>query len=136
MNKGIIIAAFISGLISVFIPETFSQAIPDQELFTLFERAPLNTDDYVQPLKDSENEMDMTLSFLFLFYKTFFSSQDIPVCIFTPSCSEYAVEAFQKKGIITGWLSTFDRLSRCHGLVNPDHYHFDMDKKRFNDPVE
>jgi putative membrane protein insertion efficiency factor len=37
-----------------------------------------------------------------------------PSCRFYPSCSEYAIEAFRKFGLIKGgWLSV-KRLSRCH----------------------
>ncbi|PID91963.1 MAG: membrane protein insertion efficiency factor YidD [Bacteroidetes bacterium] len=71
----------------------------------------------------------------FLFYKTFISSQDTPSCVFTPSCSEYALRSIQQKGLVLGWLSAFDRLSRCHGLVGHQHYPFDEEKMRFYDPV-
>ena len=37
-----------------------------------------------------------------------------PTCRFYPSCSEYAIRAFRKFGLIKGgWLSV-KRLSRCH----------------------
>ena len=37
-----------------------------------------------------------------------------PSCRFTPTCSEYAVEAIQKYGPFKGsWLS-FKRIMRCH----------------------
>lgn len=35
-------------------------------------------------------------------------------CRFTPSCSQYAVEALRKHGPIRGSLLTAKRLSRCH----------------------
>jgi hypothetical protein len=35
-------------------------------------------------------------------------------CRFTPSCSEYAIEAFEKHGLVRGLTLTFRRLSRCH----------------------
>lgn len=53
-------------------------------------------------------------------------------CRFTPTCSEYAIEALQRHGLIKGlWLS-IQRLLRCHpwhagGLdpvpENPSDYH-------------
>jgi len=37
-----------------------------------------------------------------------------PSCRFYPSCSEYAIEAFKKFGLVkAGWLSV-KRLSKCH----------------------
>jgi len=37
-----------------------------------------------------------------------------PKCRFTPSCSQYALEAIRKYGILKGaWLS-LRRISRCH----------------------
>lgn len=112
-----------------------AQMLVDRELKALFNRTDTGRNDFTEPLRESKNEIDIAVSSVFLFYKTFISSQDMPTCIFTPSCSEYAVQAFRQKGLFIGWLSTFDRLSRCHGLARPDHYPLDMNKKRFYDPV-
>ncbi len=35
-------------------------------------------------------------------------------CVFTPSCSEYAIEALQKYGVIRGVPRIIKRLCRCH----------------------
>lgn len=35
-------------------------------------------------------------------------------CRFTPTCSQYAAEAFQKYGLWKGFLLTLNRLRRCH----------------------
>ncbi len=112
------------------------QSFIDSELQTLFKKKDVKQQDYSRQLKESKNEIDAVISSAFLAYKTFLSSQDRPSCIFSPSCSEYAVEAFQKKGIVSGWLYTFDRLSRCHGFANPSVYLFSPTKNRFYDPVE
>ena len=37
-----------------------------------------------------------------------------PSCRFTPTCSQYAVEALRKYGPIKGGWLTIRRLSRCH----------------------
>lgn len=105
------------------------------ELKTLFTNTDTLHSDYSKPLKNARNEIDVTISTGFLVYKTFVSSQDKPSCVFSPSCSEYAVEAFKKKGPIRGWFQTFDRLSRCHSFVKHTHYPFDQKKNRFYDPV-
>lgn len=135
MDKKIILGCFFLFFFLVFIPVTYGQALYDYELRTLFNQADSSVNDYTESLREAKNEIDITISVFFLFYKTFLSSQDIPTCIFSPSCSEYAVQSFQQKGLFLGWLSTFDRLSRCHGLANPAHYHFDTKKMRFYDPV-
>lgn len=38
---------------------------------------------------------------------------ELRVCIFTPSCSEYAYQAIQKYGIIKGGLMGVKRILRC-----------------------
>jgi uncharacterized protein len=37
-----------------------------------------------------------------------------PKCRFTPSCSQYAIEAFKKYGILKGSWLAMKRISRCH----------------------
>jgi putative membrane protein insertion efficiency factor len=74
--------------------------------------------------KNNQNEIQTAFSGLFLFYKTFFSSQDLTVCTFTPSCSEYGILAIKSHGMLKGGLMTMDRLTRCNGL-SPQNYEFD-----------
>ncbi|MCK4682201.1 membrane protein insertion efficiency factor YidD [Candidatus Bipolaricaulota bacterium] len=42
-------------------------------------------------------------------------------CRFYPSCSEYAIEAITKHGVLKGGRLTVKRLLRCHPL-NPGGY--------------
>ncbi len=37
-----------------------------------------------------------------------------PSCRFYPTCSQYAVEAIEKKGILVGLLKGIWRILRCH----------------------
>lgn len=37
-----------------------------------------------------------------------------PRCRFHPSCSQYAMDAYQKYGVIKGSWMTLRRLARCH----------------------
>ena len=37
-----------------------------------------------------------------------------PSCRFTPTCSQYAIEALRKHGPVRGLWLTVKRLSRCH----------------------
>jgi len=35
-------------------------------------------------------------------------------CRFTPTCSQYSIEAFKKYGLFKGFILTVKRLSKCH----------------------
>lgn len=48
------------------------------------------------------------------FYQRCISPMFPPSCRFTPTCSEYAVEAFRRHGPAKGLLLALKRLSRCH----------------------
>lgn len=122
-------------LLVAYFSQGNAQKVIDPELRTLFAPAKTGKHRHSSILKGATNEAELTLGGAFYVYKTFISSQDMPSCIFNPSCSQFAVDAFQQKGLITGWLATFDRLSRCHGLANPAHYILSPDKKLFYDPV-
>jgi len=37
-----------------------------------------------------------------------------PKCRFNPSCSHYAIEAFNKHGVFRGFWLTIKRIARCH----------------------
>ncbi|MBQ0030916.1 MAG: membrane protein insertion efficiency factor YidD [Bacteroidales bacterium] len=47
------------------------------------------------------------------FYRYCISPFTPPVCRFTPSCSQYAVEAVLKHGIIKGTWLAIKRICRC-----------------------
>lgn len=58
--------------------------------------------------------MSRILVFLIRIYQYTISPLLGPRCRFTPSCSQYAVEAVQKHGVVKGgWLAT-RRICRCH----------------------
>jgi putative membrane protein insertion efficiency factor len=54
----------------------------------------------------------LVLDFLKL-YKTFISPFLPPACRFTPSCSEYAMQAVEKHGAIRGTWAATKRILRC-----------------------
>ncbi|UBM57415.1 membrane protein insertion efficiency factor YidD [Marinilongibacter aquaticus] len=74
--------------------------------------------------KNNKSEIQTAFAGLFLFYKSFISSQDLTVCTFTPSCSEYGILAIKAHGLIKGGVMTMDRLTRCNGL-SPQNYEID-----------
>ncbi len=84
--------------------------------------------------KGVKSEVDFIFTSLFIFYKNFISSQDGNSCTFTPSCSEYMIQAIRKKGVIIGTMAGFDRLTRCNGL-SPAKYKYDQEKHVLIDPV-
>lgn len=48
------------------------------------------------------------------FYQRFISPLTPPSCRFTPTCSQYAVEALRKYGALKGLWLAVKRLLRCH----------------------
>jgi putative membrane protein insertion efficiency factor len=52
------------------------------------------------------------------FYKRFLSPLLPKTCRFTPTCSTYALQAFEKHGVVKGILLSFWRICRC----NPWHH--------------
>lgn len=58
---------------------------------------------------------------LIKFYQYVISPNIGPKCRFTPTCSQYAIEALKKYGIIKGgWLS-LKRISKCHPWGSHGH---------------
>lgn len=51
---------------------------------------------------------------LIKFYRKFISPLKAPCCRFTPTCSEYALEAFKKRGFFVGFMLTVWRVLRCN----------------------
>jgi uncharacterized protein len=47
-------------------------------------------------------------------YRTVISPLYLPTCRFQPTCSQYAIEAIDRHGVLKGsWLAT-TRICRCH----------------------
>lgn len=86
-------------------------------------------------LKNNRNELTFIFSATFVIYKEVFSSQDIDACVFTPSCSVYAIESIKRKGVIVGFFNAVDRLTRCNPGRNKN---LPVDKLtgKYSDPVE
>lgn len=51
---------------------------------------------------------------LIRFYQYVISPWLGPKCRFTPTCSQYGLEAFKKYGVFKGFWLTVKRIARCH----------------------
>ena len=65
--------------------------------------------------------MKYVLLFLINIYRQYISPRFPGVCRFTPTCSEYAMEAIKKYGALKGSWLAFKRILRCRP-GNPGGY--------------
>jgi len=90
---------------------------------------------YHNYLENSDSEINILFSSFFIIYKRFFSSQDVDVCVFEPSCSVYMMEALKKEGLLLGFLDGLDRLLRCHSYVRNFDYPYNKSKGKYHDEL-
>jgi putative membrane protein insertion efficiency factor len=55
------------------------------------------------------------------FYRRFLSPWKPPMCRFSPTCSQYAVEAIERHGILRGGALATWRILRCHPFCEGGH---------------
>ena len=67
--------------------------------------------------EDRPGALARALIFLVRVYKRFISPVLPPSCIYTPTCSEYAMEALRRHGVLRGGRLALARIARC----NPRH---------------
>jgi putative component of membrane protein insertase Oxa1/YidC/SpoIIIJ protein YidD len=123
-------------ILIIFFPlACFSQTAGDLTKFeNLFEEKTHNHK-WGDQLKNNSNEISFILSTFFVLYKELLSSQDVDACVFTPSCSVYAIESIKQKGAFNGYFNAIDRLTRC----NPGrhkHLPIDLATGKYFDPLE
>ena len=58
--------------------------------------------------------MKHIMIWLISLYRKYISPLKPPCCRFTPTCSAYAIEAFQKRGFFAGLILTTWRILRCN----------------------
>ena len=58
--------------------------------------------------------MKYVMIWLIGLYRKYISPLKPPCCRFTPTCSAYAIEAFQKRGFFVGFALTVWRILRCN----------------------
>ena len=59
--------------------------------------------------------------FFIRLYRRFVSPIKPKCCRFTPTCSAYALEAYEKRGFFVGTALTVWRLLRCNPFGRPGH---------------
>ena len=62
--------------------------------------------------------MHKLFTFAIKLYKRFLSPLLPPACRFHPTCSDYALEAIEKYGVLKGSYLAARRLLRCHPLCD------------------
>jgi putative membrane protein insertion efficiency factor len=60
--------------------------------------------------------MKAMVVFLLKLYQQIISPVLPPACRFVPSCSEYAIEAIERYGVLKGSAMAARRILRCHPL--------------------
>ena len=65
------------------------------------------------PEKQDKNFIIKTLVSIIGVYQSIFSGRP-STCRFFPSCSTYAIEAFEKKGFLKGFFLSAKRILRCN----------------------
>ncbi|GAB4111530.1 MAG: membrane protein insertion efficiency factor YidD [Roseiflexaceae bacterium] len=55
------------------------------------------------------------------FYQRFLSPLIPPSCIYTPTCSQYTLEAIRKYGALKGSYLGIRRILRCHPFARGGH---------------
>lgn len=55
-------------------------------------------------------------------YRKYLSPHKAPCCRFTPTCSQYAIEALEKYGALKGGWMALCRLLRCHPFSGRSGY--------------
>ena len=66
--------------------------------------------------------MKQFLLALIRFYRKCISPYTTPSCRFSPTCSQYALEAIEKYGALKGGWLTVKRLMRCQPFYKGDWY--------------
>ncbi|MDO4814170.1 MAG: membrane protein insertion efficiency factor YidD [Gemella sp.] len=60
--------------------------------------------------------------YLIQLYRRYISPLSPPTCRFSPTCSAYALESYQKFGFFLGTYLTIKRLLKCQPLYKGEHF--------------
>ena len=128
-------SVIIVSLLLIFPLRIFSQSGNDIKKFENLFTVEKHKHKWGEMTANNRNEFTFIFSAFFVVYKEVLSSQDIDACVFTPSCSVYAIESIKKKGVISGYFSAIDRLTRCNPGRNKN-LPIDAKTGKYFDPLE
>lgn len=113
-----------------------AQTTRDHILFLMHHSTPttLNQKVAVDSAKTVISEPGLLGMGLIRIYQEFISSQAKSPCIFSISCSHFAMKAIEQKGFIIGVLLVADRLQRCNGAAR-EYYEVDPLSGAAIDPI-
>lgn len=83
---------------------------------------------------EETSELKLAATGLIRLYQKFISSQDVPACGFSPTCSRFCMACIQEYGLVRGIFLAADRLLRCNGSQSR-HYPKDEAIGKYIDPV-
>lgn len=66
--------------------------------------------------------MSKLLIILIKFYRKYISPNTQPRCRFSPTCSAYALESYEKFGFFLGTYLTVKRLLKCHPFYRGEYF--------------
>jgi hypothetical protein len=73
------------------------------------------------PRSGSRNLLGRALGLPIRFYRRVLSPLKPPMCRFSPTCSQYAIEALETHGVLRGSWLALRRIARCHPLCAGGH---------------
>ncbi|MCE5285259.1 MAG: membrane protein insertion efficiency factor YidD [Pelosinus sp.] len=65
--------------------------------------------------------MKKILIFIITLYRVYISPLKPPTCRFVPTCSEYAIMAIEKYGVLRGMVKAIWRILRCNPFCRGGH---------------
>jgi putative membrane protein insertion efficiency factor len=65
--------------------------------------------------------MKKVMLYVLKFYRKYISPLKSPTCIYIPTCSEYAVQAVEKYGVLKGGWLAVKRVLRCNPFFKGGH---------------
>ena len=119
----------------VFIFPAFSDEAADLTFILKFNPiTPQKSQEVIRFNSRETSELKLAATGLIRLYQKFVSSQDLPACNFSPSCSRFGMACIQEYGVVRGIVLAADRLLRCNG-AHSRYYHKDSVTGKYIDPV-